>query len=108
MKFSVFTSVCGITSSVCHKGFRYEASMNKTRVGLLVALALGILPATALAQVKVGAKGKASASAEGGAKAEGDAKAEGEAKPEGDQPPAEGDAAGTEGATGDATKGGDE
>ena len=39
--------------------------MNKTRVGLLVALALGILPATAAAQVKAGAKASASASTEG-------------------------------------------
>ena len=78
--------------------------MNKTRVGLLVALALAVLPATAAAQVKVGAKASASASAEGDAKAEGDASAEG-----GDAP-AEGDAAATEdaAATGDATKGGDE
>src|SRR6186713_3075907 len=68
--------------------------MNKTRVGLLVALALGILPATAAAQVKAGAKASASASAEGDAKAEGDASAAGEA-------PAEGDAA----ATGDAAAG---
>ncbi|HEX6272554.1 MAG TPA: outer membrane beta-barrel domain-containing protein [Polyangiaceae bacterium] len=70
--------------------------MNKTRVGLLVALALGIFPANAGAQVKAGAKASASASTEGEAAAEGEAKAgaEGEA-------PAEGEAA----ATGDAATG---
>jgi len=67
--------------------------MNKTRVGLLVALALGIFPATAAAQVKAGAKASASASTEGDAAAEGEAKAEGEA-------PAEGEAATGEAATG--------
>jgi outer membrane beta-barrel protein len=75
--------------------------MNKTRVGLLVALALGIFPATASAQVKAGAKAKASASAS----AEGDAKAEGETKAEGEGA-ATGDAATGEGAaTGDAATG---
>ena len=73
--------------------------MNKTRVGLLVALALGIFPATAAAQVKAGAKASASASTEGDAAAEGEAKAEGEA-------PAEGEAAAT--GEGEAAAGADE
>jgi outer membrane beta-barrel protein len=72
--------------------------MNKTRVGLLVALALGIFPATAGAQVKAGAKASASASTEGEASAEGEAQADAEG-----EAPAEGDAAATgEAATGDA------
>ncbi|HVR18733.1 MAG TPA: hypothetical protein VMS65_03525, partial [Polyangiaceae bacterium] len=66
-----------------------------------MALALGIFPATAAAQVKAGAKASASASTEGDAAAEGEAKAEGEA-------PAEGDAATGEAATGEGTAGADE
>ena len=67
--------------------------MNKTRVGLLVALALGIFPATAAAQVKAGAKASASASTEGDAAAEGETKAEGEAPAEGEAAAKEGEAA---------------
>jgi outer membrane beta-barrel protein len=45
-----------------------EASMNKTRIGLLLAAALGVLPAQATAQKKFGAKAKVEAQAAAGDK----------------------------------------
>ena len=75
--------------------------MKKTRVGLLVAAALWLIPAHGWAQVKVGAKAEASAEAGGDASAE----ATGEASADG--APAEGAAAEGDAATG-AAAGADE
>ncbi|HEY3498899.1 MAG TPA: outer membrane beta-barrel domain-containing protein [Polyangiaceae bacterium] len=71
--------------------------MKKTRVGLLVAAALWLIPAHGWSQVKVGAKASASADADGeaAASAEGEATAaEGEG---GEKPAGEGDATGATG-----------
>jgi outer membrane beta-barrel protein len=66
-----------------------EASMKKSRVGLLVAAALGILPATSWAQGK-GAKGAAaSGEAAGAAEASGEAAPAGEAAAGGEATPAD-------------------
>ncbi len=70
--------------------------MKKLRVGLLVAAALGILPAQAFAQVKLKAKGKAEATAEA-KPAEGEAAASGDA---GGEAAGEGEAGADTGAAG--------
>jgi outer membrane beta-barrel protein len=68
--------------------------MKKTRVGLLVAAALWLIPAHGWAQVKVGAKAEASAEAGADASAEATGEAAAEGTPEeGAAAPAEGDAA---------------
>jgi outer membrane beta-barrel protein len=75
--------------------------MKKTRVGLLVAAALWLIPAHGWAQVKVGAKAEASAEAGADASAEATGEAAAEGTPEeGAAAPAEGDAAAAAGEEG--------
>lgn len=79
--------------------------MNKTRIGLLLAAALGVLPAQAMAQKKIGASAKVEAEAAAGDKgtAEVGAKAEGQAEGGGEDKGTEEDAA-----AGEETGGGEE
>jgi outer membrane beta-barrel protein len=69
--------------------------MKKSRIGLLIA-ALGMIPATSWAQVKVGAKAEAEATVDADA-AGADATADGAAAAEGEAPAAEGEEVGAEG-----------
>jgi outer membrane beta-barrel protein len=76
--------------------------MKKSCIGLLIA-ALGVIPVTGFAQVKVGAKAEAEATIDADAEGAG-AQAEGEATAEGDAAAGEGDIAGEDEGVGDICK----